>query len=473
MSHARIDGGAEFRHVRVRAFRGRWSLGGVFVNKLHLSVLTFAAASFVAGAAAAQGDQTTPPPPNTTAPTTTSPQTTAPTTTAPTSTTTATTPSTATTTPSTTTTTPDTSSTTTTAQPAPATLSPTDEVPALLNSTYSTPQKDKTSKEKPKEKLRWAGTSYFQQVGVSPDVVAPGLVQTYAPVADTFMLFNPRYALTQDWQLRARMTANYEFTDNANSTTTRSHELVFGDILPEIDYRGIPALWGIKTIAALGSGIPTSPASQARTMITSPFAKVTFDKSFDKFLGGELELIVGATYSHPLYRYTTAQLNDQPAYAAACYGAGSDASCANQASGAANVENSLTAAFIATAKWGKWSPTILYYLFNQWTYQFQPIAGVVPEPNGSTNFRQSSYFNAALDYEVNDWFTAEIGYQMYRTILTGESTIGNPFWDPYQDMRVYLGVNIALDSLYEAIQGKKDEEGILRTKNERRPTSTF
>ncbi len=440
------------------------------MNKLHLSVLTFAAASFVAGAAAAQGDQTTPPPPNTTAPTTT----TTPTTTAPTTTSTQTAAPTTTTPASpttTTTTTTDTSSTTATA--APATSSAGDDVPAFFNSTYATPQKDKASTVKPKEKLRWAGTSYFQQVGVSPDVVAPGLVQTYAPIADTFMLFQPRFALNKDWQLRARMTANYEFTNNANSTTTRSNELVFGDILPEIDYRGIPEFWGIKTIGAVGSGIPTSPTSQARTLITSPFAKVTFDKSFEKFLGGELELIVGATYSHPLYRYTTAQLNDQPSYAAACYGAGSDVSCANQASGAANVENSVTAAFIATAKWGKWSPTLLYYLFNQWTYQFQPIAGVVPEPNGATNFRQSSYFNASLDYEVNGWLTAEIGYQMYRTILTGESTIGNPFWDPYQDMRVYLGVNIALDSLYEAVQGKKDEEGILRTKNERRPTSTF
>lgn len=411
------------------------------MNKLHLQVLTFAAASFFAGAASAQGGQTTPPPPNNPAPTTTS----------------------------TTTATP---ATTDTAPASTATTAAADEVPSFFNSTY-TPEKDKTSTEKPKEKLRWAGTSYFQQVGVSPDVVAPGMTQTYAPIADTFMLFQPRFALTKDWQLRARLTANYEFTDNANSTTTRSRELVFGDILPEIDFRGLPAFWGIKTIVAAGSGIPTSPASQARTMITSPFAKVTFDKSFEHFLGGELELIVGATYSHPFYRYTTAQLNDQPQYQAACFGSGSDVSCANQASGAANVENSLTAAFIATAKWGKFSPTVLYYLFNQWTYQFQQLPGVQPEPNGNTNFRQSSYFNAALDYEVNGWLTAEIGYQMYRTILTGESTIGNPFFDPYQDMRVYLGVNIALDSLYEALQGKKDEEGILRTKNERRPTSTF
>ncbi len=341
----------------------------------------------------------------------------------------------------------------------------------LFNSSY-TPERDKAATEAPKEQLRWAGSSYFQQVGVSPDVVAPGLVQTYAPVADTFAALSPRFSLTKNWQLRARLTASYEFTDNANSTTTASRTLVFGDLTPEIDYKGIPKFWGIKTIAALGTGVPTSAASQARTMYVSPFAKVVFDKSFEKVkaLGkGDIEFIIGAIFAHPLYAHTTSQLDDTPQYSASCFGGGSDASCANQASGAANVENSLTATAIVQAKWGKFSAIVLYYLFNQWTYQFQAEPGVEPEPNGVQSFRQSAYFNVGLDWDFNGWLTGELGYQMYRTILTGESTIGNPFFDPYQDMRVYLGVNIALDSLYEAIQGKKEDEGILRTKNEHRP----
>lgn len=341
----------------------------------------------------------------------------------------------------------------------------------LFTSSY-TPQKDKTATEAPKEQLRWAGSSYFQQIGVSPDVIAPGLVQTYAPVADTFAAFAPRFAINKDWQLRARLTASFEFTDNANSTTTASRQLVFGDFTPEIDYRGIPKFAGIKMLAALGTGVPTSAASQARTLIVSPFAKVIFDKAFEKIKwlgGGDVELILGAIFAHPFYASKTAQLDDTPQYSAACFGGGSDASCANQASGAANVENSLTGTAIAQAKWGKFSVIALYYLFNQWTYQFQPEAGVEPEPNGNTNFRQSSYFNFGLDWDFNGWLTGELGYQMYRTILTGESTIGNPFWDPYQDMRVYLGVNVALDALYEAILGKKEDEGILRTKSEHRP----
>jgi hypothetical protein len=81
--------------------------------------------------------------------------------------------------------------------------------------------------------------------------------------------------------------------------------------------------------------------------------------------------------------------------------------------------------------------------------------------------------NVFLDYNVTDWFTGEIGYQIQRTILNGDSKIGNPFWDPYQDMRVYLGFNIGLDALYQALQGKKEEAGILRTKSERRPYGVF
>jgi hypothetical protein len=351
----------------------------------------------------------------------------------------------------------------------PLSVEPSENIPSFFTSSF-TPEVDKASKDKPTAKLRWADSSFFAQIGVSPDVVAPGLVQTYAPVVDSFLLIQPRFAINKDWQLRARLTAAYEFTDNANSTTTQSRTLAFGDFLPEIDYRGIPTFWGkTKVTVAAGAGFPTSPQSQARTMIVSPFAKASIAKVFEKVLGGEVTASIGAIYTRPFYKDTTAGLDDQPAYAAACFGASSDVSCAGQASGAANVENSLTTSALLTAKWGKWSPTVFYFLFNQWTYNFTAQPGLEPEPGGSTNFRQSSYFGASLDYEVNGWFTAEIGYQMFRTILNGSSNIGNPFWDPNQDMRVYLGFNIALDALYEAALGKKDEEGVIRVHNDRKP----
>ncbi len=346
-----------------------------------------------------------------------------------------------------------------------------EEVSALFSSSY-TPEKDKASEKKPTEQLRWAGTQFFQQFGVSPDVFAPGLVQTYAPVVDTFMLFQPRFSITKDWQLRARITANVEFTDNANSTTTASRTIVFGDVTPSLVFKGIPTFAGIKMLVSAGAALPTSPASQTRTLILNPFLNLTFDRKFEKAAGGEFEVAVSSTFYHPFYRYTTAGLDSDPMYQPQCFGAG-DVGCGLQSTGAANTENALSFLLTVSQTWGKWNPGAFFLLSNNWTYQFANLPGVEPEPNGKTSFRQTSYFNIFLDYNATDWFTAEVGYQIFRTILDGESQIGNPFWDPYQDMRVYLGFNIGLDALYQALQGKKEEAGILRTKSERRPYGVF
>src|SRR5580765_3500031 len=240
-----------------------------------------------------------------------------------------------------------------------------EDVAALFTSSY-TPEKDKASEKKPTEQLRWAGTQYFQQFGVSPDVFAPGLVQTYAPVADTFMLFQPRFSITKDWQLRARITASVEFTDNANSSTTASRTIVFGDVTPSVVFRGIPTFGGgFKVLVGAGLGLPTSPTSQARTLVVNPFANVVLDRKFEKAAGGELELTLSTTFSHPLYRYTTAGLDSDPMYQPQCFGAG-DVGCGLQSSGAANVENSLSFLLSVSQTWGKFNPGAFFLLSNQW-----------------------------------------------------------------------------------------------------------
>jgi hypothetical protein len=304
-------------------------------------------------------------------------------------------------------------------------------------------------------------------------VFAPGLVQTYAPVADTFMLFQPRFSITKDWQLRARITASIEFTDNANSSTTSSRTIVFGDVTPSLVFRGIPTFGGgFKVLLGAGAGLPTSPASQTRSLVVNPFVNAVLDRKIEKAAGGELELTLSTTFSHPLYQYKTPGLSTDPNYQPQCFGAG-DTGCGLQSSGAGNVENSLSFLLSVSQTWGKFNPGAFFLLSNQWAYSFTQLPGVQPEPNGNTTFRQSSYLNVFLDYNVTDWFTGEIGYQIQRTILNGDSKIGNPFWDPYQDMRVYLGFNIGIDALYQALQGKKEEAGILRTKSERRPYGVF
>jgi hypothetical protein len=405
-----------------------------------ISLLAFTSVGFVVASASAQGGGTAPPAPTTTD---TAPPPPTPTTT---------------------------STTTTTAQPsAPAAVAQSegDEVPALFQSKY-TPEQDKASTEKPTAAWRWSGSEYFQQFGVTPGTFAPGLTQTPESIVDTFILFQPRFALTKDWQVRVRIVASYEFTDNSYSTTTRANEFSFGDITPSLAFTGIPKFAGIKITPSFGLSLPVSPVSQARSMIVSPLLSLSVNKTFEKVLKGELSFTGIVQYSHPFYQYTTAGLNDVPQYQPACFGAGD--TCDMQASGAANPENNLNFGIIAGWQWGKFSIGALYYLFNSWVYQFGALAGVESEPGGSVPFRQLSYFNASLGWDFNSFFTAEVGYQMYRSILTGESTIGNPIWDPNQDMRIYAGATVKLDKLYDTLRGVKEpEKGVVHVQNERKP----
>jgi hypothetical protein len=429
------------------------------VKLVGVSALAFISAGLMAASALAQG----PTGGTDTAPTATTAPTTPPTTeTAPTTAPAATTAPSATTAPTTTQTTPpppSTSTTTTTETPPPAAAASTDdaaEVPSFFSSRY-TPEKDKASKETPTASWRWAGTEYFQQIGFTPNAFSPGLTQSPDVLVDTFLLFQPRYAITKNWQLRLRITASYEFTDNSLSTTTRANEFDFGDMLPQIAYLGIPKFWGIKTSVGLGVGLPTSPASQERTMYANPFLTVSLSKTFENVLKADWSIALLGTFSHPIYQYTTGGLNNQPQYEPACFGAG-DSGCGLQATGAANTENGLNVGANLSAQWGKFGVSLYYLLINQWVYQFSTLPGVEQEPGGSVPFRQLSYFDAEIGWDFTSYFTASLGYQMYRSMLTGESTYGNPFWDPYQDQRLYAAVTFHLDKLYDALRGVKDKE---------------
>ena len=332
--------------------------------------------------------------------------------------------------------------------------------------------KDKVEPKKEKEKLRWADTQFFQQLGVTPNVFSPGSVQSPDPVVDTFLLFQPRFALNKDWQLRARLTANYEFTDNVNSGTTRKREFRFGDISTSIFYRGIPTVAGIKPLLGLNLGLPVSVESQARTMIVSPSLTLSLVKPIEHVLGGDLTLILTTSFAHPFYKYTTAGLENPAPYERQCASPG-DSSCGLQSSGASNPANILSFIAVVSQEWGKLNPAVAFLSSSQWVYGFKDVPGV-QRLGDATTTRQTFYLAAWIDYNFNSWFTGEVGYQIFRNVLNGDGKYGNPFYDAYAgDMRVYLGFNLGLDKLYEAISGQSDTGGVVRAKNEKKPMMTF
>lgn len=319
------------------------------------------------------------------------------------------------------------------------------------------------------------GSVFFAQAGVSPNVFDRSMQQSSDVSADSFVLFAPRYAFNKNWQVRGRFVFTYEFTDTVDTSTTRKNEPRFGDSVLYLAFRGIPAVAGIKSTIVASAGFPTSPESQARTLYFSPGIGLSFAKQFEHVLGGDVSIALGATYSHPIYAYTTAGLQNNLPYDRQCFAGAGESGCSAQASGAANTENSIVANMALSGEWGKWSPQAFAFLINGWAYQFKDLssqgvqAGVDPQ-----HFRQSTFLGVALDYSVQNWVQAEVGYQITQSVLDGNSRYANPFYYQYSDgMRVYLGANVLLDKLFLAVSGKSGEAAATAKTKSKPIFSTF
>jgi hypothetical protein len=331
---------------------------------------------------------------------------------------------------------------------------------------------------KPKPKPRaWAGTQIFATTSMTTSTVFRGQTQYDNPTVDSSIWLQPRYALSEAFQLRGLLIYSYEFT-NADDTTTKN-EPRFSDTTISLFYRKIPEIpGGIKPAVAISAGLPTSPESRARTLMVNPGVTVQLVKPFEKVLGGEVDIIASGVYSHPLYRYTTSEIRGQRPYAYQCVGGGT--SCQDQLSGTFNTSDSVGYSLLISGEWGKWSPALFYRGTSQGAYTGStaknPVDGTnISAPAGfePTHIRQRSYFSGWLDYNANSWLTAEVGYWLDRTTLGEDGTRGNPFYDRYQDMRVYLGASFNIDNIMKQLEGGPTEAGIVRAKNHNGPIGQF
>lgn len=332
----------------------------------------------------------------------------------------------------------------------------------------ATPQK---KKERP-----WANSAIWSLVSMSTSTIFQGQRQYANPTTDAAIWMLPRYALNDAFQLRGRLVFNYEFT-NSDTTVTRN-EPRFSDTFVQLFYRKIPAVAGIKPQVFIQAAAPTSPESRARTMIFSPGLGFNVAKGFENVAKADVMIVGTVSYSHPIYQNQNAVVRGQRPYPLSCAGG---SGCSDLLSGAMNPSDVLVYSALVSASWGKFTPALMYLGASQWVYHPKSDA-TVPIMGGATttarapgdfdraNVRQTSYFAAWLDYEVNTWFTPELGYSMSRMVLTEDASYGNPFWDRYQDTRIYLGANVNVDALVDKMAGGGDDQsGIIRTKNTRRP----
>ncbi len=324
------------------------------------------------------------------------------------------------------------------------------------------------------KKRRWAGTQIFAQTSMTTATIDKGQTQYNNPTVDSALYITPRFAINDAFQLRGRIVFSYEYTNS--DTTVTKNEPRFSDTTLQLFYRKIPLLpGGIKPQVALNASLPTSPESRARTLLFAPGATLQLSKSIEHIPGnGSLDLIAAAGYSHPFYRSTTPEIRTPRPYGVQCAGGGT---CTDQLSGTFNTSDSISYTFLISATWGKWSPAFYYLGASQWAYSGSDVqvnGRTVESPDGfgPTTVRQSSYFSTWLDYEANAWLTAEVGYWLSRSALTESGTRGNPFFDKYQDQRVYIGANFNIDNIMKQLEGGPAEAGIVRAQN-KKPIGQF
>ena len=315
---------------------------------------------------------------------------------------------------------------------------------------------------------RFAGTQLFQQLSATTATLVRNQQQTYNPTVEAATFLLPRYTL-DDWQLRGRLVFNYELTDS-DSTTTR-HEPRFSDTTLQVYYRRLPPLAGFSPLLGAQLIFPTSPESRARTMYVSPGVAGQLSRAIPHVWGGELLVLGGFTYQHPIYRFTTPETRSPTPYRFACYGGGTG--CDGQLTGLTNASDIVTWTFLVAGEWGKWSPAVFVLGTHQFAYAAPSIPGF--EPVDRSGVRQNTYVSVWLDYNANTWLTGEVGYFMFRNVLGGDGRYGNPFFDRYQDARLYLGFNVNIDNLVKELVEKDggEDAGIVRAKNHFNPGGAF
>lgn len=286
--------------------------------------------------------------------------------------------------------------------------------------------------------------------------------QAYNPTVTGSIALRPRYFLSRDWQLRAGLTFNYEFTNS--DTTTTMNEPRFSDPTLDLWFHGIPAFAGIKAQLAARVAFPLSPESRARTTIFTPTLVAQFSRPFEHVLGGDFLIVAGLNYSHPFMQYTTSETRTDFPYSRPCVSA-TDTTCRNQLSSTFAASDTLSWSVTLAQDWGWISPGVFFQGSHSWAYRSSYGSGDTP------NVRQGSFFSFWVDFNINSWLTTEVGYQLFRSsVLDADGTLGNLFWAPYQDPQVYVQAVFTVDKIYQALRGGGGAGGVIRTENRVRPS---
>lgn len=306
---------------------------------------------------------------------------------------------------------------------------------------------------------RFAGSQMWMDTSITVGTFDQDLTLDYNPTVVSSLSFSPRFSVTKDWQLRGRIGVSGEWTDSDYTGSRVRPELT--DTTLQLFYRSIPRFFGVKAQVAANLILPTSDISNARTLRAGTGLTGQVFRGWG-VAGGSVMAMGIMSYQHRFFGAATPGVDTPLPYARQCglrVGQESSTSCVEQGSGIYNVRDVLSWSAVLLGSWGDWSPGMVFTMIHN--FPFKPEGGfevsdAVQDPNG---VRVSTSFAAWMDYLVQPWLTAELGYSFSQIALNGQSNYGNPLYNRYGDSRLYLGANIGLEQLYGVIIGAEAGAG--------------
>jgi hypothetical protein len=276
---------------------------------------------------------------------------------------------------------------------------------------------------------------------------------TYNPTYSWLFRFQPRYYPTDKLSLRLKFDINLELTNSDD--TTKYHQAQLGETWFDVVYGPLfkEKYTGLEFTPSFRFVIPTSPASQARTLMVGLAPGFALTRTFKFGNGMELELGYAFRYIKDINRYTTVQY-DSPTILT-CAGGAADCG-AFLSNGARNPShefwNFLTADLSFTKKL---KFTLMVAFYNSLLYDVPPqlpttLAGNVPLAVGTTNgndvnSRASIWYYGELSYQIHPTVAVGVGFSTFTPQLTEDSHYRAPFFNRFTE--VILTTTISLDHL--------------------------
>lgn len=311
----------------------------------------------------------------------------------------------------------------------------------------------------PKRKpLPFRGSTLIFDQSTSPESLFAGAQQSRLPSYQWWISFRPRWYFTDKLSLRGRVDLTLEWLNSVD--TTKLREPTWGDVWTELSYSGIPKVVGVQTTVGLRALWPSSLGSQMRNYIVQLGLNVGLQREF-KSKAGTFELTLSVAGTHPFATATSGGLANGATYD--CTSTEFSPTVCGQNLTLMNSKFNLMTTFGARyAPIEQLSINVAYVLLDAWAYDTPDVTltdrtggtTVVPHSPNDQRFRQNGWFLASVDWEVRKWMELSLGYYVFRPILNPDSTIGNPFWSPGGNSRVFLSVTFPIDRVYEAIRDR-------------------